>query len=62
MENRLDAGVSHSFSDVVDASQHDAISWMANTGITTGTSPTTFAPDETLRRAQVAAFLHRSGR
>ena len=59
MENRPDAGDRHSFTDVTDASQHDAISWMANTGITTGTSPTTFAPDETLKRAQAAAFLHR---
>ena len=59
MENQPDAGDPHSFSDVTDASQNDAISWMANTGITTGTSPTTFAPDETLKRAQAAAFLHR---
>ena len=59
MENQPDARVSHSFTDVTDASQDDAISWMANTGITTGTSPTTFAPDETLRRAQAATFLHR---
>ena len=59
MENKPDAGDPHSFTDVTDASQNDAISWMANTGITTGTSPTTFAPDDTLRRAQVAAFLHR---
>ncbi len=59
MENQPDAGERHPFTDVTDASQDDAISWMANTGITTGTSPTTFAPDETLKRAQAAAFLHR---
>ena len=59
MENQPDAGEPHSFTDVTDASQHDAVSWMANNEITTGTSPTTFAPDETLRRAQAAAFLHR---
>ena len=59
MENQPNAGVRHSFTDVSDASQDDAISWMANTGITTGTSPTTFSPGETLRRAQAAAFLHR---
>ena len=59
MENQPDAGERHPFTDVTDASQDDAISWMANTGITTGTSPTTFAPDETLKRGQVAAFLHR---
>ena len=59
MENQPDSGDRHSFSDVTDASQDDAISWMANTGITTGTSPTTFAPEETLNRAQAATFLHR---
>ena len=59
MENQPDAGASHSFTDIIDASQNDAISWMANNEITTGTSPTTFAPDETLKRAQAAAFLHR---
>ena len=59
MENQPDAGDSHSFSDVTDASQDDAISWMAHTDITTGKSPTTFAPDETLTRAEAATFLHR---
>ena len=59
MENQPDAGEPHSFTDVTDESQHDAVSWMANNEITTGASPTTFAPDDTLRRAQVAAFLHR---
>ncbi len=59
MENRPDTGDLHSFTDVTDAAQNDAISWMANTEITTGTSPTTFAPDETLTRAQAATFLHR---
>ena len=59
MENQPDAGERHPFTDVTDASLNDAISWMANTGITTGTSPTTFAPDEALKRGQGAAFLHR---
>ena len=59
MENQPDAGEPHSFTDVTDASQNDAISWMANNEITTGASPTTFAPEDTLRRAQAAAFLHR---
>ena len=45
MENRPAAGDPHSFSDVSDASQDDAISWMANNEITTGISPTTFAPE-----------------
>ena len=59
MENQPDSGTSHSFSDVTDASQDDAISWMANNEITSGKSPTTFAPDETLTRAEAATFLHR---
>ena len=59
MENKPAAGDRHSFTDVTDASQHDAISWMDNNEITTGTSTTTFAPDETLTRAQAATFLHR---
>ena len=59
MENQPDAGDPHSFSDVSDASQDNAISWMANNGITTGKSPTRFAPDDTLTRAEAATFLHR---
>ena len=51
MENQPAAGERHSFTDVTNTSQDDAISWMANTGVTTGTPPTTFAPDETLKRA-----------
>ena len=53
------AAAAHSFVDVTDDSQHDAVSWMAETGITTGTTPTTFAPNDTLTRGQAAAFLHR---
>ena len=37
----------------------DAINWMAENGITTGTSPDTYSPDDTLTRAQSAAFLWR---
>ena len=49
----------HSFTDITKTSQNAAISWLAAEGITTGTSPTTFSPNRTLTRAQVAAFLHR---
>ena len=59
LEGQPAPAAAHSFVDVTDDSQNDAISWMAETGITTGTSPTTFAPDDTLTRAQAAAFLHR---
>ena len=61
MENQPAAGALHSFTDVTDASQDDAVSWMSNSGITTGTGTlgTTFSPEDTLTRAQAATFLHR---
>ena len=37
----------------------DAVAWMAASGITTGTSATTFSPELAVTRAQLAAFLHR---
>ena len=53
-----DAG-SHPFVDVAAPWQQVPVAWMAEEGITNGTSPTTFSPDLTVTRAQVAAFLHR---
>ena len=49
----------HSFEDVLKDWQQDPVSWMSSTGITTGTSPTTFSPDDTLTRAQLITFLYR---
>lgn len=49
----------HSFSDVTRGYQHTAISWMAERGITTGTSPTTFNPEGKMTRAEAATFLYR---
>ena len=49
----------YSFVDVVEGWQHDPVSWLATSGITTGTSPTTFSPDETLTRADLVTFLYR---
>jgi len=37
----------------------NAIDWLATSGITTGTSATTFSPEEPVTRAQMAAFLWR---
>ncbi len=37
----------------------DAIAWMVENGITTGTTPTTFSPDDPLTRAQFVTFLWR---
>lgn len=53
------ASAPHDFDDVVRPYQQGAVSWLAETGVTTGTSPTTFDPDGKVTRAQAATFLHR---
>ncbi|MYG55529.1 MAG: hypothetical protein F4163_07825 [Acidimicrobiaceae bacterium] len=53
------SAAAHSFRDIRVQAQDDAVSWMAAAGITTGTSQTTFSPDKTLTRAELAAFLYR---
>ncbi len=48
------------FSDVkFDDYFFDAVLWAVETGITQGTSATTFSPDDTCTRAQIATFLWR---
>jgi len=48
------------FEDLVEGSFYeDAVNWLAEAGITTGTSPTTFEPAEFVTRGQMAAFLWR---
>ena len=47
------------FVDVTKSYQRQAVAWMAEQDITTGTSPTTFEPDGRVTRAQAAAFLFR---
>ena len=59
MESQPSAAEAHSFSDVTDPGQQDPVSWLLAEGITTGTSPTTFSPDDGLKRGQFAAFLWR---
>ena len=49
----------HPFTDVVRGWQQQPVAWMAANGITTGTSDTTFSPDETITRAQLITFLYR---
>ncbi|MBR3416917.1 MAG: S-layer homology domain-containing protein, partial [Clostridia bacterium] len=39
---------------------HDPIDWAVEYGVTQGTSPTTFGPDELVSRAQVVTFLWRA--
>jgi hypothetical protein len=48
------------FVDLVAGSFYeDAVNWLHEAGITTGTSPTTFEPDEFVTRGQMATFLWR---
>lgn len=48
------------FTDVPDAAPYrDAVIWAANTGVTAGTSKTTFSPDSACTRAQSLTFIHR---
>lgn len=50
------------FVDVPGGSYYeDAVDWLVDQGITSGTSPTTFSPDDPTLRAQMAAFLWRFG-
>ena len=52
--------VDNIFNDVEDGRYYtDAVRWMVEWGITTGTSAVTFAPDDPLTRAHIATFLWR---
>ena len=53
-------GTDHPFVDVAaDRFFSDAVRWLWTTGITTGTSPTTFSPDDQLTRGHIATFFWR---
>ena len=55
-----DADTTNPFTDVAeDAYYTDAVLWVAENGITEGTSETTFSPDEDCTRAQTVTFLYR---
>lgn len=50
-----------SFADVsADAYYGTAVAWAASEGITSGTSATTFSPDNACTRAQIVTFLYRA--
>ena len=56
-------GKTNSFTDVkADAYYYKALLWAIENGITTGTTDTTFSPDEICARGQMAAFLYRSAK
>lgn len=49
------------FTDVAAGAYYaDAVSWAVSSGITTGTTKTTFSPDEPCTRAQAVTFLWRA--
>ena len=37
----------------------EAVDWLVGTGITSGTGPGTFSPNQAVDRGQMAVFLHR---
>lgn len=47
------------FTDLTDSWSMEAINWAAATGVTTGTSATTFSPKATLTRQEVVTFFYR---
>ncbi|MEM8705321.1 MAG: S-layer homology domain-containing protein [Actinomycetota bacterium] len=50
----------HGFDDVPEGIWYDGpVAWMKENGITTGTTPTTFSPVDTVTRGQLATFLYR---
>lgn len=49
----------HPFDDVLAAWQQGPVSWMFANGITTGTTPTTYSPNDSVTRGQLAALLYR---
>jgi hypothetical protein len=49
-----------SFTDVPSGGTHSAgIHYVAETGITTGCTPTRYCPNDNLTRAQMGTFIHR---
>ena len=55
------AATSNNFSDVADGEWYtDAVDWAAETGVTTGFSPTIFRPDDAVSRDQLATFVWRT--
>jgi hypothetical protein len=50
----------HTFSDVPHGTYYTAaVGWAADNGVTSGTSATTFSPDDSVTRAQNVTFAHR---
>ena len=57
---RQEAGSDHPFDDVPDGTWYtEPVRWMFELGITTGTTATTYSPDDPVTRGEIATFLHR---
>jgi len=56
-----DAPATRRFTDMPSNSDFvKAINWAVDQGVTTGMTPTTFSPDRTCSRAEIATFLYRA--
>ncbi|MBQ7032443.1 MAG: S-layer homology domain-containing protein [Clostridia bacterium] len=61
MSGSPDVGVTNTFTDVpADAPYAKAVAWAVKNGITSGTSETTFSPNDTCTRAHIVTFLQRA--
>lgn len=57
----VDAEVENPFADVADDAYYaDAVLWAVETGVTTGTSATTFSPSADCIRGQIVTFMYRA--
>ena len=55
------ASGTHGFRDVAEGAYYaDAVAWAVESGVTQGTTSTTFEPGTTCTRAQIMTFLHRA--
>ena len=53
-------GTANSFADVADGAYYtNAVKWAVKSGVTSGTSATTFSPNADCSRAQIVTFLYR---
>ena len=59
MENKPKVKGKTPFTDLTQSWYKDAVLWAYQTGITTGTTKTTFAPNEPVTREQIAAIFYR---
>ncbi|MDO4173597.1 MAG: S-layer homology domain-containing protein [Eubacteriales bacterium] len=59
-EHSPDSSSNVAFTDVsADAYYYKAVQWAVESGVTSGTSATTFSPRDTCTRAQIVSFLYR---